>query len=108
MLAISPDLRDPPGTTRDPPRPYVLAGSTLVGAVAVVTLLAVALAALGALALADEVEHHLHLLGEAQGFDLDGLGAAVRRTLLGLHGDLEGDLWGGWGAGSEGTVVQEP
>ena len=57
------------------------------------TILAVGNSALGALALADEVEHHLHLLGEAQWLDLDGL-RVVGRALGGLHRDLERDLGG--------------
>lgn len=52
---------------------YVLAGSTLEGAVAAVALGAVGDPVLGTLAVADEVEHHLHLLVEAQRPDLDAL-----------------------------------
>lgn len=47
-------------------------------------------AAVVALALADEVDHDLHLLGEAQRFDLDGL---RRPVVLGtaLEGDADGE-----------------
>ena len=55
-------------------------------------LLAVGLALCGALTVADELQDHLHLLGEAQRFDLDGLRLAVRRTLLGFNGNLERHL----------------
>lgn len=57
--------------------------------------LAVGLAFLGAFALADEVEHNLHLLGEAQGLDLNHLRFALRWTLLGLDGNLKGHLGSG-------------
>lgn len=71
---------------------HSLAGSTLKGAVALGTFLAVALSVDGALAVADEVEDHLHLLGEAQGFDLNDFRFAVIQTLLRLDGNDEGHL----------------
>jgi len=85
------------------PRPYEapsceaedsLAGAALEGAVALVAHVAVGRPLGGALAVADEVQDDLHLLVEAQGFDLDDLRLAVRRTLLGLDGNLEGNLEG--------------
>lgn len=55
-------------------------------------LLAVGLSVCGALTVADEVQNNLHLLGEAQWFDFNDLGLAVRRTLLGFNGNLERHL----------------
>lgn len=55
-------------------------------------LLTIGFALCGALTVADEVQNHLHLLGEAQRFNFNDLRLAVRRTLLGFNGNLEGNL----------------
>lgn len=64
------------------------AGSTLKRPVAVMTHVTVLDAVFVTFTLADEVEHDLHLLGEAQGLDLNALrfalfGAALSRDVNG-------------------------
>ena len=46
----------------------------------------------GTFTFADEVEDDLHILSKTQGLDCNGLGLALRRTLLGLDGNLKGHL----------------
>lgn len=71
---------------------YLLAGSTLEGPVALVALLTVGLSICGALTVADEFQNYLHLLIEGQWFNFNGLSLAMRWTLLGFNGNLEGHL----------------
>lgn len=44
------------------------------------------------LTVTNEVQNHLHLLGEAQWFDFDGLTLAFCRTLVSFDGNLEEHL----------------
>lgn len=67
----------------------LLAGSTFVGAVAMVAEVTVHDAVLVALTLTDEVEDDLHLLCESQGLYLDRLRLALLWTGLGCHTDAE-------------------
>ena len=52
-------------------------------------LVAVGLSVCSALTVTDEVQHHLHLLGEAQRLDFNDLRLAMRRALLGFDGNEE-------------------
>lgn len=70
----------------------LLAGSTLKDPISFVTLGTLLLAAGGAGTVADEVQHDLHLLGEAQRFDLDVFAPAVRRTFVRLDRNMEKHL----------------
>lgn len=71
------------------PASYLLAGSTLEGAVAFVALVTVLFSRCGALAVTDEVESYFHLFCEAQQFDFNDLLFDVWRTLLRLDGNLK-------------------
>lgn len=70
----------------------VLAGSTLEDPISTVTLGTLRLSLRSTLTVADEVQDDLHLLGEAQWFDLDGFVPAVGWTFVSLHRNLEEHL----------------
>lgn len=56
---------------------YLLAGSTLEGPVASAALFTFGLSFCSTLTVTDEVQNHLHLLSEAQGFDFNDLRLAM-------------------------------
>ena len=70
----------------------LLAGSTLKDPVSVVTFGTFRLSAGSARTVADEVQDELHLLGEAQRFDLNASAPAVSWTFVGLNRNLEKHL----------------